>query len=256
MNYFLLSDILERIQLAQMVGAHIMSSITSAQTIETLRSVLAIHGLPRVIVTESGSSFKSEEFKTFVRKNGTKHVTSAPYHPSTNGQAERTVQTLKRGLKCTPGNSVQEKLTRFLFNYRIMPHTTTGVPPCEMLMNSRLRSRLDLFNPDVSGKVESRQAKQKELCDQRSVRQFTENYQVYVQDFTTRKPKRVPGTVVKVTGLLSYMIKLQDVTIVRRHVDHVREKTQLLIRILTLWCLGCFSGNRLEFHVMSFNTIL
>ena len=56
-------------------------------------------------------------------------------------------------------------------------------------MNRRLRTRLDLFHPEMSGKVESRQAKQKELHDQRSLRQFTENDKVYVQDFTTRKPK-------------------------------------------------------------------
>ena len=207
----------------------IMSSITSARTIETLRSVFATHGLPRVIVTDNGSSFTSDEFKTFVRKNGIKHVTSAPYHPSTNGQAERAVQTLKRGLKHTPGNSVQERLTRFLFDYRITPHTTTGVPPCEMLMNRRLRSRLDQFYPDVSGKVESRQVKQKELRDQRSLRQFTENDQVYVQDFTTRKPKWIPGTVVQVTGPLSYRINLQDGTIVRRHVDHVRKRENSIV---------------------------
>ena len=210
------------------LDAHIMSSITSAKTIVTLRSVFATHGLPRVIVTDNGSSFTSEEFKTFVCKNGIKHVTSAPYHPSTNGEVERAVQTLKRDLKRTPGNSVQERLTRFLFDYRITPHTT-GVPPCVMLMNRRLRSRLDQFYPDVSGKVESRQAKQKELRDQRSLRQFTENDQVYVQDFTTRKSKWIPGTVVQVTGPLSYRIKLQDGTIVRRHVDHVRKRENSIV---------------------------
>ena len=108
------------------LDAHIMSSITSAKTIETLRSVFAIHGLPRVMVIDNGSSFTSEEFKRFVCKNGIKHVASAAYHPSTNGQADRAVQTLKRGLKCTPGNSV---------HYRITPHTTTSVPPCEMLLS-------------------------------------------------------------------------------------------------------------------------
>ena len=87
------------------LDAHIMSSITSAKTIETLRSEFAIHGCPCVIV---------------------KHVTSAPYRPSTNGKAERAVQTLKRGLKCTLGNSVQEKLSRFLFGYRITPHNDNG----------------------------------------------------------------------------------------------------------------------------------
>ena len=78
------------------LDAHIMSSITSARTTETLRSVFATHGLPRVIVTDSGSSFTSEEFKKFVRKNGIKHMTSAPYHPSTNGQVERAVHTPKK----------------------------------------------------------------------------------------------------------------------------------------------------------------
>ena len=69
---------------------------------------------------------------------------------------------------------------------------------------------MSLFLSEISGKVESRQTKQKELHDQRSLRQFTENDKVYVQDFTTRKPKWIPGTVVEVTGPLSYTIKLQD----------------------------------------------
>ena len=147
------------------LDAHIMSSITSAKTIETLRAVFAVHGLPRTIVTDNGSSFTSEEFKQFVHRNGIKHVTSAPYHPSTNGQVERAVQTLKQGIKRTPGDSIQERLSKFLFDYRITPHATTGMPPCELLMNRRLRSRLDLFYPEVERKVEHCQVRQKELHD-------------------------------------------------------------------------------------------
>ena len=41
----------------------------------------------------------SEEFQTFCRVNGIKHITSAPYHPSTNGLAERAIQSFKQGLK-------------------------------------------------------------------------------------------------------------------------------------------------------------
>jgi hypothetical protein len=37
------------------------------------------------------------------------------------------------------------------------PHSTTGIPPAEMLMGRRLRSRLDLLYPDVSKRVESQQ---------------------------------------------------------------------------------------------------
>ena len=66
--------------------------------------------------------------------NGIKHVTTAPYHPSSNGLVERAVQTVKRGLKCTEGNTMQHKLSNFLFKYRIIPHTTTGVSPAELLI--------------------------------------------------------------------------------------------------------------------------
>ena len=46
-------------------------------------------------------------FKQFLRKNGVRHTTSAPYHPASNGLAERVVQIIKRGLllkaQSTPG---------------------------------------------------------------------------------------------------------------------------------------------------------
>ena len=105
------------------LDAHIMSSITSTKTIQVFRSVFGTHGLPQKVVTDNGPSFTSQEFQEFMQENGIKHVTSSPYHPSTNGLAERGVQTLKLGIKRTKGGSLQEKLSRFLFDYRITPHS-------------------------------------------------------------------------------------------------------------------------------------
>ena len=96
-----------------------MSSITTAKTIEKLRTLFANHGLPNKIVTDNGPSFTSEEFKFFMEKNGIKHVTSAAYHPSSNGLAERAVQTVKQGLHQVQGFTIEGKLAKFLFKYRI-----------------------------------------------------------------------------------------------------------------------------------------
>ena len=73
----------------------------SSKTIEKLRITFANYGLPRKVVTDNGSSFTSEEFRTFMSENGIVHITSAPYHPSSNGLAERAVQTFKNGIKRT-----------------------------------------------------------------------------------------------------------------------------------------------------------
>ena len=56
-------------------------------------------GLPETINTDNGTGFVSQEFEEFLRKNGISHVTSAPYHPASNGLAERAVQIVKKGLK-------------------------------------------------------------------------------------------------------------------------------------------------------------
>ena len=74
-------------------------SLTSETTIRTLRGIFATHGLPELIVSDNGSLFTSGEFYEFVQRNGIRHVKCSPYHPASNGQAERAVQTFKEGLK-------------------------------------------------------------------------------------------------------------------------------------------------------------
>ena len=61
----------------------------------------------------------SRRIPNFFRSCGVKHMLNAPYHPATNGQAERYVQTLKRGLKAlsTEQGTLQEKLNQFLMQY-------------------------------------------------------------------------------------------------------------------------------------------
>ena len=100
--------------------AHIVQTANSRATIEKLRSVFATHGLPELLVSDNGSPFTSAEFTAFTQKNGIKHLTSAPYHPASNGLAERAVQTLKTAIKKGPtGVPLETLITRFLFQYRL-----------------------------------------------------------------------------------------------------------------------------------------
>jgi len=81
------------------LDVHVMDTSTSAATMEQLRVTFANQGLPGVLVGDNAACFTSEEFESFLSKNGIKHVTSAAYHPSSNGFAERAIQTFKDGMR-------------------------------------------------------------------------------------------------------------------------------------------------------------
>jgi len=78
-----------------------MPATTTTHTITELRKLFAAHGLPKQLVSGNGPQFTSVEFATFCKVNGVKHIRCAPYHPSSNGQAERFVQTFKRAMKAS-----------------------------------------------------------------------------------------------------------------------------------------------------------
>ena len=48
------------------------------------------------MVADNGPAFTSMEFAQFMQRNGIWHVTTAPYHPVSNGLAERAIQAVKR----------------------------------------------------------------------------------------------------------------------------------------------------------------
>ena len=159
-------------------------STSSSCVIEELRTMFAKFGLPETIVTDNGSGFVSEEFETFLKSNGIRHVTSAPYHPASNGLAERAVQIVKRGLKKVTSGSMNTRLARVLFSHRIMPQTTTGVSPAELLIGTRPRTRLDLLHPNTAKRVEEKQYQQKQQHDSKAkAREFNVEDTVLVKNY-------------------------------------------------------------------------
>ena len=67
-----------------------------------------------------------------------------------------------------------------------------------------------------------KKSKQNESYDNNEVlRIFVVGHSVYVEDFTPLKHKWIPGTVAKVTGPVSYVVKLMDGREVHRHIDNV-----------------------------------
>ena len=82
---------------------------------------------------------------------------SAPYHPSTNGLAERFVKTLKQGDRATRFGALHDKLADFLLAYRNAPHATTGESPAKLFLGRPLKTRLELVRPNLHNHVQQKQ---------------------------------------------------------------------------------------------------
>ena len=206
------------------LDVHVTSSATAAITIEKLQRTFATFGLPEIVVSDNGPSFTSHEFADFMRVNGISHVRTSPYHPSSNGLAERAIQTFKMAMKRMTKGTIESKVSSFLFKYRVTPHSTTGVPPAELMFNRRLQAHLDLLQPSIGQTVRQNQSKQKMYHDAHSrARDFKEGDAVYVCSFDGTN-KWLPGTILAKQGPLSFKVTLDDDRVVRRHIDHVRSR--------------------------------
>ncbi|XP_053229110.1 uncharacterized protein K02A2.6-like, partial [Podarcis raffonei] len=173
----------------------LVPSTSTSTAIRVLRKLFATHGLPDTLVSDNGTAFTSGEFQTFTAQNAIRHIRSAPFHPATNGQAERMVRTTKDTLRRMTQGDWEYCLATFLLAQHSTPSSTTGRSPAELLMGRRLAIRLDRLHPDRA---------QDEIVvgEGRNPRTFVAQDPVYAKNFGAG-PAWVPATVTRVTGPVS-----------------------------------------------------
>ena len=187
----------------------IVSSTSAEATIQVLRKLFATHGLPEQVVSDNGTAFTSYQFKEFMSKNGIRHSLTSPYHPRSNGLAERAVQTFKSSVKKLDG-PMNTRISRFLLHYRVTPQSTTGLSPSELLMGRRLRTIMDLAHPDMT-QDKIPQPKQR-------TRSFSVGDKLFAKNFSG-STNWIPVTVTKVSGPVSYHVETAQGIVLRRHID-------------------------------------
>jgi len=205
-----------------------MTSTTANKTIEVLRRMFAAFGLPQQIVTDNGPQFVSEEFAAFLKANGVRHSRCTPYHPASNGEAERFVRTFKEAIKASKydGLSLSHRLQNFLLSYRTTPHSTTNVAPCELFLGRKVRTRLDLIKPDVSDRVLQSQAQQKSKHDQHArYRDMHIGQKVMVKNMRAG-PTWIPGEIIQQLGPVTYLVDVFGDRPWKCHIDQLKERVE------------------------------
>ena len=202
-----------------------LTSTTSAAVITSLKSIFARHGIPQILRSDNGPQYVSHEFSTFAKSYGFQHTTSSPRYPQSNGQAERTVKTVKQMLKQA------EDPYLALLNYRATPLPWCKRSPAELSMGRKLRTRIpqlpEQLTPTWSYMDEFRKQNQKFKAKQK--RDYDKRHRTKESDaipdgstvWITSEGERAEGTVISpADSPRSYLVDTPAGTL-RRNRQHL-----------------------------------
>ena len=124
------------------------------------------YGIPDTILTDNGSQFIAEFFKTVCHILGVRRKTTTAYHPQTNGQAERYNKTIAKRLRhyvSEHQNDWDQYVQPLTYAYNAQVHATTGLPPfnltiarpppCPILDNVSSLAQTDAMRPIPSSRT-------------------------------------------------------------------------------------------------------
>ena len=195
------------------------SSTSTSETTKVLLSLFSRYGLPDKLVSDNGAQFTSEEFKEFMSNCGILHIKTAPYHPQTNGEAERFVQTFKNFIKRADHDKsmnqrqIDEAILKFLMTYRCTSHIGTEFTPSYIMLKRQIKNVFDLLRTKTS-KIEIKNLEhQDQHCEAES--EYTEGESMLYRNYNSQN-KWEKCIVQKKLGSLHYFIKYNN-RVVKKH---------------------------------------
>lgn len=197
-------------------------STTSSETVKQLKILICRYGIPKTIVTDNATCFTSTDFTKFCEQFGIKHVTTPTYHPESNGQVEKYVDTVKTALRKlsqdVSSKGLEADLYNFLFQYRVTPHSRTGVSPGELFMGRRLRCPMDLACP-----TPPKSTAQADQGQESPKKQFSPNQPVYWAETRFGRVLWKPGKIKKRIGKNTWQVEIGG-RVFKKHADQLRPR--------------------------------
>ncbi|GKC42324.1 putative reverse transcriptase domain-containing protein [Tanacetum coccineum] len=112
-------------------------------TRQYLKELVSRHGVPVLIISDRKGRFTSHFWQSLQKALGTRLDMSTAYHPQTDGQSERTIQTLEDMLRAYVMDfrkGWDKHLPLVEFSYNNNYHTSIKAAPFEALYDRKFRS--------------------------------------------------------------------------------------------------------------------
>nr|GFB98093.1 putative reverse transcriptase domain-containing protein [Tanacetum cinerariifolium] len=133
-----------------------------------LKEVVTRHGIPVSIISDRDPRFASNFWRSLQNALGTRLDMSTAYHPETDGQSERTIQTLNDMLHACViefGKGWVNHLPLVEFSYNNNYHASIKAAPFEALYGRKINSRDDRENIQIKQRMQAACDRQKSYAD-------------------------------------------------------------------------------------------
>ena len=181
---------------------------TTSKTLAVLYGWLCTEtGTPTTLVSDNGPQFAANDFGDKMKLWGIKHVFSPPYHPCSNGAAERAVQLYKDRLKKMNVSAKPVELFVALAYigkvHGLTPHSSTDRCPYELIKKGNLPSLFPSLTSDISKQSELTVTRHS-TAKLRNRKIFEEGDNVVVYD--NHKKLSYPAVVSEILGTNNYLV--------------------------------------------------
>ena len=110
-------------------------STSAKNLIKVFHVIFGQYGFPLKIISDDGPPFKSKEIKDYFSKHAIIHHRITPYWPQANGEIERFMKLMMKVIQSAylEQNDWENALQELLFSYRMTPHSSTQIPPGDLM---------------------------------------------------------------------------------------------------------------------------
>ncbi|GJV07478.1 reverse transcriptase domain-containing protein [Tanacetum coccineum] len=133
--------------LSKWVEAKALPTNDARVVVKVLKSLFALFGTPRVIISDRVTHFSNDQFTKVMLKYGVTHRLSIAYHPQTSGQVEVSNRGLKSILERTVGEnhaSWSDKLDDALWAFRTAFKTPIECTPYKLVYEKACHLPIEL----------------------------------------------------------------------------------------------------------------
>ena len=222
-------------------AAKVISNTSNTAVTNALSEIYADFGEPTSHQTDNGPPFNSDGFAKFSADRGIQHVKTYPYHPQGN-PVENFMGPIGKCMKSAQYTKDDKKrvLNEMLSSYRATPHPSTGLAPGNIMFRSGYQKdfpRSKVQEAEIQAALKSdrdnRQEKSNVInaSNHRKQSHIVPNQLVYTRNISRRKFDLIFGPelfkVIDVKGNGVSLLRLSDCKIFRRHLDDVKDASQV-----------------------------